>query len=347
MDARALSALLTVALLAGCAGPGGADASGAGPQDAACAPECPPAPLNATTPVAVPAWVPGQWWEWQVSYSGEPMDETFRSIVVAADGQGRLLATEHPGRAKDEAAFDVLLLGAIGPRLQMSRAGVEWDILSFPLSDGKQWSTTIPNIAWDGLQDEVQLDLSAHFDADLPGYRIMGHVPEGMLLEATYLPATGWFGEFTVFDIDEGQHPEEFRMEAVATGLGYTGTYHLHTAEPLLVHESYYGLTAPPPEGEPVLSPNPYASFVVPDEATSLYGFVEVFSAVGANTLVVTPPEGEPRYALVPGAPEGGQVLEFDEPALPGEWRLGTVGAGGATAVLAVLYGITESTYTM
>lgn len=350
MFARAAYAVLVVAFLAGCSDAPKADAP-TGTSDPDCVTDCLPVPLDGASSVAAPVWAIGQWWEWQVSFAGEDLPDTFTSVVVGTTGAGSLVATDHPTRAKDEAAFDVLLLGEVGPSLKMTRAGADWDLFSFPLTDGKTWQATIPNIAWDVLlpAETVTLDLRAVFEADLPGYRVMGHAGDAMLLDFTYLPEAGWFGDFKVFDIDEGDDPEEFRMRAVKSGLNYTGTYYIDTATLVVDMYDASGLDNPPPEGQPVLNVDPRVGFSVGADVASLFGFVEIVAVVGDREVVIAPPGGAPPlHYQATGDIDGAEGFwDIDLSAVAGDWEVATTGAGGHSAAFVQIFSITEATATM
>ena len=116
MLARALVAALFAAALAGCSEAPKADAPGGTGVGPDCTTDCELVPLDSNSSVAAPKWAVGQWWEWQVTFPGQdPFN--FKSLVVSTDGSGRLVATDEAALAKDEAAYDVLLLGEISDSL--------------------------------------------------------------------------------------------------------------------------------------------------------------------------------------------------------------------------------------
>lgn len=344
----ALAALLATAALAGCA-QSGADGEapdaaegaqgGGGLVDAA--------PLDAASVVQAPTWAVGQWWEWQATFGTEVASTTFCSIVV--DAGTRLLATEKTDQAKHEAAFGHPLLGALGPQLQMTGFGGEWDLLDFPLQDGKTWTATLPNIAWDTQPDDgVQAAMTATFDAALPGYRITGTAEgAGTILQATYLPSTGWFGQIDFYDTDPGQEGLEVGYTAVTAGLNYTGPYFLDTATLLAEFVDGSGLDAPPPEGQPFVEPHPEETFTMA-AGTILYGGLVAESVFGTRAITLTDPAGAQRQVVSSGGPDGDQqVLFLDEASQAGEWRIVTAGAGGFNAAFVELYELTEGAFTL
>lgn len=345
MASRALLPSLALFLtLAGCAQAPDPGTSG-GPSGTGSQASTAPAPLV----LDAPAWRIGQWWEWQVSFGTEVRPETFRSIVVEA-GEGFVLASDREGMAKEEAAFGNPFLGAVGPELQMEGFGGAWDLLDFPLAPGKNWTATVPNVAWDVLAPatEVEVAMSARYDAALPGYRFMGHVAQGMLLEGTFLPATGWFGELKVYDIDPGQEELEFGFRAVGAGPSHTGSGFTASAKPLLVLWDGNGFTDDPAAGgQPFVDAQPTGTFTMSD-GTGLYGIAVAESILGARALVLTDPGNTQRQMVSQGGMEGhGEVLWIDEAGMAGQWSVATAGAGGYSGAYVELYEVTLERLTL
>lgn len=341
--ARTLVALLLVALLAGCseapAGDTGADAGGVDDDCATGATDpCAGAPLSAASSVPAPKWAVGQWWEWEpadATGTGEP----FRSVVLTTGAGGSVVATDDVERAKQRAAFDHILMGDLSATLAVTAWGGEWQLLSFPLTSGKTWTATIPNIAWDIYGPSVDLAMRADFDDGIDGFRFMGHNGDAMVLEGTYLPATGWFGELVVYDVDPEQDPLEFKFTAVKSGLNFTGSVFTATAEPLLLLMDQNGFTDVPTEGgEPIVAvPQPHGTFTMVAE-THLYGAIVAVGVAGGRVVTLTDPANEQRQLVATGAPEDEQVLWLDEPSIAGQWTLATAGAGGFSAAFVELY---------
>ncbi|MHB1260428.1 MAG: hypothetical protein ACYC2H_01795 [Thermoplasmatota archaeon] len=349
MALRRASLGIVLLLLAGCS-----DKPTAATVDDGTAPDTggPLVTLDAATSVAAPSWQVGQWWEWEVFFADRVSDETFCSIVLTTDAASYTLVTEKDWAAKDEATFDRPLLGtAAKGDLTTAGWGGDLDLLDFPLSDGKTWTARMPNIAWDVLRpaDTAEIAMAARFDADLEGYRITGTAGGGTIVEATYLPATGWFGELVFHDIDPGQEGVEVGFRAKSTGLNYTGPYFLDTATPLVSIQDRNGFDDDPSQGgQPITTaPQPYWTFTM-TEGTLLYGFIEVESVAGARSLVLVDPANQQRNVVSHGDLQGGDsALFLDEPGQAGEWRLATAGAGGFTGTFARLFEVTEGSYTM
>jgi hypothetical protein len=330
-------------MLSGCSD---ADPTAAGPGDLAGATDLAAAEAALTT-LAAPAWAIGQWWEWEVSFGTTTLDETFCSIVVAADGSGYTLATEKTAWAKEEAAFDHPLLGAVSKALVMGGPDGDWSILSFPLTDGKTWTASIPNIAWDILPERVDVAMTARFvpQADrAPLVALTGLAGTSTLLEGEYDPAAGWFSSLRLFDIDPGQEELEVGYRAASTGTNYTGPWFKHEAKQLVSLADQNGFSDVPTEGGTPYTdpPQPSVSFTVA-EGKTLFGYIVAEAAVGARAAILVDPAHQERHIEAHGDLNGGEAgLFLDEPALAGEWRLGTAGGGGYTGLYAEIFEITE-----
>lgn len=355
---RAATAVTLAFLLAGCAGksPAGTEAPGAAAGEGLAAEV-----LSANSSVARPEWAVGQWWQYQLSYPGGG-SERFKAIVVDTSGSSAVVATDDDAFAKREAAYNHPLLGTFGDSLTMEGWGGSWDLFDFPLTDGARWSGTMPNIAWDVIAGEfVDLAMMASFVAkapgpdgkEVPGFYIMGHAPEAdnaMVLEGYFIPANGWFSELTFYDIDPDQDPLEVQVKVTEAGLNWTGTYFRHTAEPLLEISDASGFDDDPTAGgQPFADPHPHGTFVVSAQATAVYGLILAETVVGVRQVILHPPEGD-AYQLQSTSAETDsdiQELQLDVPAVAGEWRLVTAGAGGYTWMYADIYEIVEAEFTL
>lgn len=347
--ARPALAFLLIVLLAGCSGsPAGDGDADAGKAGEACAQvPCADVPLDADSSVAAPTWAVGQWWEWEpadAAGTGEP----FKSVVLNTGAGGSLVGTDSVDRAKQRAAFDHILMGDLSPALAVTAWGGQWQLLSFPLTDGKTWATSVPNIAWDIYGTSVDLDMRADFDDAIDGFRFMGHNGGAMVLEGTYLPATGWFGELVVYDVDPEQDPLEFKFTAIDSGLNFTGPVFTATAEPLLVITDQNGFTDIPTEGgQPIVAaPQPHGTFTM-EADTHLYGGIIAVGVVGSRVITLTDPENRQRQVVATGAPEDEQVLWIDEPGVAGQWTLATAGAGGFSGAFVELYEVAVTEVTL
>ncbi|HUR24830.1 MAG TPA: hypothetical protein VM327_02315 [Candidatus Thermoplasmatota archaeon] len=341
---------LLALLLAGCSGSKGSD-EGAGDAD-------PDQGREATTVYAsipAPDWQVGQWWEWEVTLGSQTMEGTFCSIVVDTAGSSYRLATEDTAWAKDEAAFDHPLLGMVS-KGDLAEDGPDgaYSLLSFPLTDGKTWTASMPNIAW-GIVDAERADIAmtAGFltptHGEPPRVLLTGKIGEATVLQAEYDPSTGWFAGLRFFDVDPGEEGLEVGYRAKSSGLNYTGPYFQHTARPLIAFEDLNGFNDVPTEGgQPYTgAPQPYWPFTM-GSGTTLYGFVVIDSVVGARTLVLVDPNHGQRNLVSHGSlDDDEQELFFDEPGIAGDWKVVTGGAGGFTAAVGQLVEVTEGAFTL
>ncbi|MEA3166803.1 MAG: hypothetical protein QOJ26_1677 [Thermoplasmata archaeon] len=344
--------VLLVLLLAGCAGDKPAAAA---PDAAADGPE-PGRQLVPLESIPAPDWQVGQYWEWQVTHGTQTMEGTFCSIVVAKDGATYTLATENDDWAKDEAAFDHPLLGTTKKGdLVMTGPDGDWSLLSFPLTDGKTWTASMPNLAWDVFlpAERVDVAMAATFShpthGEPPLVHITGTSGEYTLLQASYDVRTGWFSDLVFFDVDPGQEEVEVGYHAKSAGMNYTGPYFQHTAKPLLQLFDANGFDDEPTAGgQPYTAPpQPYHSFTV-REGTTLYGYIVAETVVAAREVALIDPTNQARHVTATGALDGGSAgLFLDEPAIPGEWRLATGGAGGFSGAFAEIFELTEGSFTL
>lgn len=344
-----LAVLATAFLVAGCAGqadPPAADALG--PDDG----------LEASGPVtsiAAPRWEAGQWWEWETTFTDGTRPETFCSIVLSP-GTENVLVTERDGMAKEGAAFGHPLLAPVrASDLAMGGWGdAPFALLSFPLTDGKTWTSSIPNVAWDVFYPSTTVDaaFTATFaeaeEGEAPVVAIAATVQDLKVLDAEYDPATGWFRSLTFYDVDPGQDPLEVSWRAKSAGLNYTGPFFQAQASLLLSLDDRVGFSDVPTEGgQPYTdAPEPYHTFTM-GEGTLLFGFIDAEAVLGARGLALVDPANSQRTVYAAGAPEGEAVLFLDEPGQAGEWKLTTSGAGGFSGAFAQIYEVTLGEGTM
>lgn len=355
----ALAALLLTSLLAGCAdGPApatddllstGGDALPGDDRDLRT-------DLTSEDRLAAPDWRVGDWWGIQIAFGSQGGDGARINSIVTDANNGYFLATDDPQVAKAHALRDLPLLGAMTRDLSATAYGGTWDWFQFPLSDGAAWTGEIPNIAFDILPDgQVPVRFTATFSDAVdvagetyPGYDVEGVTEDGTpIIRYAYAPTVGWIASATVYDIDPGQDPVEFTLTLAEYGRNWTGTYYVDEANVVLENLDGSGLTDPPPEGQPFAAVSPHATFTVSEDAMYLYGIVVNAAVAGARATVLHTPTGEVRHYEAVGAPGDESVVRIDEPALPGQWRLATTGAGAFTFSDVLLAEITETTGTL
>lgn len=359
MPNRLVLALVMAAALAGCTGNGG------GPTETTEVPPADAGVLAATgedgaLELAEPTpWEVGDWFGVHVFFgSADTEGIHYNTVVVEDSGDSWLLATDDANAAKEEAVFDLPILGSFRKAdLGTSGLGGRWDLLKFPLSDGATWTSAVPldTESLDGTATELEFEATfnpaiATPTGSKPGYDIVAVNGDARpVLSFDYVPAVGWFTRFVVLD-SATEDPEDFFISArsMGTGDGWTGTYYLDTAEPLVQHFNLIGVDPTDPTA-PLLQPNPQATFTVEQGATHLFGFVFSFSFAGAHDVVLVGPDNQPReYRSYSGVVVNEYSEAFiDEPAQPGEWRLVAAGGGLVAGGGAFLWAVTETTGTL
>jgi hypothetical protein len=360
MSARLLVALLGTALaLSGCAGKEAGVADDPSTDAASALAAAGEAGTTLTELAAPEPWAVGDWFGVHVFFGTEDTEGIhYNTIVVEETSDAWVLATDNQQAAKEEAVFDLPILGEFRKAdLGTSGLGGRWDLLKFPLSDGATWSSTValdPEAADGGA---LELEFEATYNAAIAtptgakaGYDIVAVDADARpVLSFDYVPAVGWFTRFVILDTTT-EDPADFFISArsMGTGDGWTGTYYLDTSEALVQHFSIVGVDPEEPQA-PYVQPNPQAAFTVGEGTTYLFGFVFSFSFAGAHDVVLVDPAGQPReYRSYNGVLAGEDTEMFvDEPAIPGEWRLAAAGAGVVAGGGAFLWSITETAGTL
>lgn len=345
------------ATLAGCAGADPAEAADATLLDPASPASLAGLDRNSSLEAPVP-WAVGDWFGVHVFVGMEDQEGThYNTVVVEETAEAWVLATDDAGAAKEEAVFDFPIMGPFRKAdLGTSGLGGRWDLLKFPLSDTATWSSTV---AMDPMDPSAALELEfeAVFnpriqtaDGPQPGYDIVAVDQDArQVLAFDYVPSVKWFTTFVIFDTAT-EDPLDFFISArsMGTGDGWTGTYYLDTATPLVQHFNILGVDPTDPTN-PIAQPSPHASFVVSETATHLYGFAFSFSFAGAHDIVLVDPANQPRefrsYNVVLAGEDADAFI--DEPAIPGTWNLAAAGGGAVAGGGAFLWEITETTGTL
>lgn len=251
----------------------------------------------------VPEWRVGD--AWTVEQYGPSGDSSCQLVVTAADSNYMLRPTCET-LAQADAAFDMSYVGPIGrDHLSGAQQGTPVRFFDFPLTDGKTWTTK-----WDG----IDVTLTATFVASLaapgagsaPGFAIVGTTADGeTYVTYDYAPALKWW---TAIDFAEGYGTRVTKFEE-----GWTGTY--KTATTNLAYES---------PGNGLLVP---ATFGVSEGQTSL--LLILSGRLGGHSFAVNlvDPDGTTQYQRVENAGEGGFFEVVTLPAIPGDWKLASVGA--------------------
>lgn len=354
-----LATLAALAGLAGCAGdpPAQEPAAAADPQvllaDGATV-------LDGNASLAAPApWSVGDWFGVHVLFGAQDTEGVhYNTVVVEETAEAWTLATDNQAAAKEEAVFDLPILGEFRKAdLGTTGLGGRWDLLQFPLSDGATWTSTVALDPQDPEGGTLDLEFEARFNDGIatssgakPGYDIRAVDADArQVLSFDYVPGLGWFTRFVIFDTST-EDPVDFFISArsMGAGDGWTGAYYLDTATALVQDFGIVGVDPGNPTS-PYAQPSQPVQFTVSADATYLYGFVFAFSFAGANEVVLVDPAGGARAYQSYNAGIAGEDAEaqIDEPAMPGAWKLVNNGAGVVAGGGAFLWEITETSGTL
>lgn len=301
MRSTLLAALLLVPALAGCIG--GADEAATAAVDAPDAAAL--AAGNATAAAAnlslfdAPVWSVGDAW------TMEAPNGPVTLVVTQADASGYTLATDDEGLAGFDAMFDVSYVGRIrASDLAGSQGGQPIQFFSFPLEDGKRWTTT-----WDGLAVDLTATYSAAIPTPLgaqPGFTIEGKSGEEPYVHYSYVPALRWWSHLAF---------EGYEVKVTQASRNWTGTYVEAVAKPVFESAT----------SAPVAMPGAGA-FTVDEGQSFLMLSLAGEAPAHARALVVTDPSGAPymtQTSNFEASPQhGGYFLTERMPATPGQWHV-------------------------
>lgn len=269
-----------------------------GPTVAAAA-----ANLTPNSTVDVPVWAKGDAWTADAKNGQNTTRETF--VVTAAAGDAYTLATDDPSLATYDALFDVSYVGKIrASDLAGAQGSTPVQFFSFPLADGKSWSTK-----WDGGTVNLTSAYAASIPTPLgpqPGFLITGEMKGKTYVTYDYVPALRWWSRIDF---------------AAGYGLAVTGVAHNYTGQVATAKAKLLLTLAPV---GPVTS-TPGGTFTVDAGQSAVWLTVMGSGAPYARGLVITDPNGNvypksnPNYDM---APSGGAFLNEAMPPTPGDWRV-------------------------
>lgn len=307
---RALPVLLALSalVLAGCASPEDADGADPAAIDAGAAagsPE-PARPASAVVPadaptLDAPVWAVGDAWSVVSHNEEEGTEERSTLVVTRVEGSSYLVETTSEQTASFDAIFDVSYVGSIrASDLAGEQQGQPVLYYSFPLQDGKTWTTT-----WDGQEVSLKATKAAR------GFSIVGTVEGEPYVEYDYAPELKWFSRLHF--VREGYGLTVERLET-----GWAGS--LAGAVAKVVYEG-----AP---AAPVASPNSGA-FTVDEGQTALMAMHRggASGAYASNVLFVDPAGGTHSGAFTVEGQGPRPIFEtYDLPPTPGEWHVSAPG---------------------
>lgn len=242
-----------------------------------------------------PTWAVGD--AWAVAPEGGE-GEPAVLVVTKAEGDAYTLSTTDPDAAGYDALFDVSYLGRIrASDLAGHQGGKPVQFFSFPLTDGKTWTTT-----WDGLEVKLtatwvpalQTGAGVH-----PGFAIVGTAEGETYVKYDYVPALKWWSHLTF--------ASGYGMKVQRTFAGWTGDY--------LVGEAKRLVDGPA---------EPSRTFVVEEGQAFVHVNLRGSSTQHARAWAILDPEGAPHETQESTAAAGGGGISVTErlPPTPGEWRV-------------------------
>ena len=161
------------------------------------------------THILAPAWQVGQWW----TLSSEQATAPFTHVVSGDAGPDWVMDTDSPDIAFFDARFDISFLGSVRKAdLAGSQGSERVKFFDFPLTAGKQWTTT-----WDGLAIAVKV-------ASVEGgvARVEARHANGTLYaDYTYDAKAGYFRDYAFYAPDGVT--VGFAARLAASGANFTG----------------------------------------------------------------------------------------------------------------------------
>ncbi len=353
--------LLVASLAAGCIGGDETLEAATGQDEGTIDPEGPArttaeimegAPLGPDAILQGPDWEVGQWFGYHVFFGMEDDEGVHYNAIVTEDrGSDWFVATDEPEAAKYEALFDLALLGTFSKSdLDTTEGGEPFTWYDWPLEDNATWQAPIDVGALSGGQSRVvDVTFTATYDpgiatqdGDKPGFEIVGRTAEGNLtMTYDYVPAIGWFAHLFIYDPDTDGQDWVMHIMTMGSGDGWEGTYYVSEATELFAHSNAVGAD---PSGSTTADPNPVASGTVSEDATYVSGYAYSYAYGGAHETAIEDPSGETHEFRAVGAPFALSSAFMDTEAIPGEWRLATLGAGVAAGGGVFLWEVTETT---
>lgn len=279
---RAAVTIVLVALLAGCAtAPETSDSAAVAP-----------ASTESEILIDAPAWERGQWWTYRFN------DGSTYTWVVTDVASGYTVHVDDADLAFSDVLDDISTIGPITKRLEGAQEGQLIQFFDWPLAQNKTWE-----LIWDGQTFTAT--------ASVAGDEAMVEAiaDDGEIRRYGYDNATQWFSFIEGVD---GNGSIVWRVEQVANGMQYAGTYVRYDIYPHLDHTWGAGPVRGTMDGLNVTA----------DAAELWYDL----------TLACGTDNGQAMYALVPpGANQEGLVSSDDcpdeihergvIPAYEGLWR--------------------------
>ncbi|HUR26351.1 MAG TPA: hypothetical protein VM327_10105 [Candidatus Thermoplasmatota archaeon] len=350
----ALAVSLLALGLAGCSSdppaaddgtPTPADGSGSGPG--------PGAGDGAAVDGSAPQWTVGQWWDHKWFFgttASEPF--TVKTIVAEDLGPSFLVATDDNLTSALHGAFLFPTLGVFPKGEVTATVGdSSWPWYHFPLSDNQTWTDTIVSRDGSGTASSgFSITATVHAAAEIvttvgtkPGFEVEARSAGKLFARYDYVPAIGWFSRATFYDVAATEETPQFILETSQVGQDYRGPYFDSVGDVLSTHFNLLVPTAPSP-------PNPTSTFAVTESHTQVLAVMFSFAAAGAHTTELVAPDGRHWTSFQASDQDGGNLDSIGPagglvfvPAVAGDWRVVTAGAGAFVAGGGLqAYGITQ-----
>lgn len=277
---------------------------------------------------ATPSWALGEWWTYSIESSDYQTEGTFTVVVAGEDADHYLVGLPAD---EDEVLGFIFHIPGIGKvakeDLVYDAHDAPFQLLDFPLEEGKSWSS----IYWNGSQMDVAVESVDGTEASM---------------SVTQSTDTGETVGSLVYDAELGNivsfQPSEdpgYELELVDHGFGYEGPVEVpYEQDLLLCHGALAGAAAV--DGCQIGAGSPQGTFTIPDGYDDVTGALlatpletaDGTAPPGAYRIDVTDPHDETHQLEMMPA-EAGKLapLHVEDPA--GEWSY-TALAGGPGAVL-------------
>lgn len=332
MSTRALALLLVVGLLmAGCVGtgqdPASTDGNDTAPASASSSADSVDDATNATASSAdearslsePPVWEGGEWWTVRIYSSLIDEDVTVTRVVTGTEGEDYLVGIPQDSWDGRALVFHVPGFGEVRRSdLSFEAHDVRFELLDFPLTPGKTWTTE-----FEGLPVDVTVEEATGTTAEL-SYCC------GRSINATYDAS---IGAISALDVDDGF----IGYEVLDHGYNYTGVVTVpHGHDLVFNHGRFAGAIdvrttrpAPPVETMELSSDYGRVSFV------QIVGPLGIVDRPASNVYVerTTSPNGT-TYETQHLPTDGGSfsVQFFETTELGGTWQFEHVAPGPGLA---------------
>lgn len=299
-------AMLLLPLLAGCTVESPRLEQGPQPTSAQSPLEGPAGNATNASFDAAPVWELRQWWRYRATSDEGPRADA--RVVTADQGSAWLVGTDSPETAYFEAQFDISTIGRVRKAdLAGEQRGGAVEYYRWPLQPNSTWTTT-----WDGAPRRIVVvgsEPASVGGRTFPGLALQGFEGEVLRVRYNFVPAVGWFS-YAHFLGPDG----EFRLDLDAFGRGFNGTI-----VEARVERAYHDEAGGPLKGT--------GAFTVPSGMSYLDVQARFEGEFVDYQFGFLAPNGTRPGAIV-GPCAGNCSIRVNRTldAMPGEWKVGTLG---------------------